>query len=436
MRRLLFCPAPFVVVTTCAAHASLACALALLLPLPATAAPRYVGAVPRGELSPAVAGVIDAALQAAAERARYAMPGEAKAPSPARNSTSVRELERMLADARGRHLEGDFHGAVDQTEEAARRFLASYAFEEDSRAWEIFTDLLLVQGLARSRLDDERGADDALARIARVRPAYVPDPGIAPPRFTNHFRKLSRKVADQAGSLRVESSPAGAQVILDGQPVGTTPLVLPAVAPGLHHFSLRQGEARLDEAREISGAQQSLRFSLGAQGDDPAEALRHALAQGAAARDVARQAAALGPDVVVAVIESGRGGPELFALRLLEGRLHVVVALALRGDLGDVDAAARRLLDAVQREPEDRWLDGGDASSLRQRLLSPPRQERRVAHTRPAAPPPPGDPTLFLGASAGAVGVFAISALVTALVLAQQPSASSTVELVIDASAL
>ncbi|MFZ9888928.1 MAG: hypothetical protein ACO3JL_15635, partial [Myxococcota bacterium] len=179
-----------------------------------------------------------------------------------------------------------------------------------------------------------------------------------------------------------------------------------------------------------------LRFALNAPRADMAGALRDALSRGDAARDIARHAAALGPDVVVAAIESGRGGPEVLAVRFLEGRAHVVVALALRGDLGDVDAQARRLLEAVQLKPEDCWLDGGDATSLRERLFSPPRQESRRRPTLLASPPQAGDPTLFLSVSAGALGVFAVSAVLTALVLAQQPSAASTVELVIDASAL
>ncbi|MFZ9888915.1 MAG: PEGA domain-containing protein, partial [Myxococcota bacterium] len=208
------------------------------------AAPRYLGAVARGEISPSVAGVIDAALQAAAERTHQMGPGETPHRSPTPKTTSVRQLERMLADARGRHLEGDFRGAVDQTEEATRRFLASYAYEEDGRAWEVFTDLLLLQGLALSRLDDNRAADAALRRIATIRPSYVPDPGIAPPRFTSHFRQISRQLAGETVPLRIESSPEGARVLLDGQAIGKTPLDLPAVVPGLHHFSVRHGSAQ------------------------------------------------------------------------------------------------------------------------------------------------------------------------------------------------
>jgi hypothetical protein len=44
--------------------------------------------------------------------------------------------------------------------------------------------------------------------------------------------------ADTPGELRVDSRPRGARVFLDNKPVGTTPLVLPAIRPGSHAVRL------------------------------------------------------------------------------------------------------------------------------------------------------------------------------------------------------
>jgi PEGA domain len=41
------------------------------------------------------------------------------------------------------------------------------------------------------------------------------------------------------GVVVVESRPSGAQVTMDGTPVGATPLTLPEVAPGTHRITLQ-----------------------------------------------------------------------------------------------------------------------------------------------------------------------------------------------------
>jgi hypothetical protein len=53
-----------------------------------------------------------------------------------------------------------------------------------------------------------------------------------------------------AGDLLVETTPAGAKVLLDGKAVGTTPLTLNAVTPGKHMLVLQSDEGTI--RREVS----------------------------------------------------------------------------------------------------------------------------------------------------------------------------------------
>lgn len=75
-------------------------------------------------------------------------------------------------------------------------------------------------------------ADEALA-LSAPRPetrAPVPDPAASGPPVA----------APSSGTLRVVSTPAGAQVLLDGRRAGTTPLTLDEVPPGRYALVVRQ----------------------------------------------------------------------------------------------------------------------------------------------------------------------------------------------------
>src|SRR5690606_17151942 len=101
-----------------------------------------------------------------------------RASSAAERGGRAEDLRRLLADARGRYLEGDFDGAIARSDEAVRRFEAGFAYEADEDAWAVWTELMLVRALALSREGRTRDSDRALAAIASARPAYVPDPGL------------------------------------------------------------------------------------------------------------------------------------------------------------------------------------------------------------------------------------------------------------------
>ena len=88
------------------------------------------------------------------------------------------------------------------------------------------------------------GAASAPAEPGRrgTRPPVTPEPaavGRVPPTVESaRARPAAPPAATGPGSLQVLSRPAGAQVILDGKPVGRTPLTIPDVSAGPHDIRL------------------------------------------------------------------------------------------------------------------------------------------------------------------------------------------------------
>jgi hypothetical protein len=82
----------------------------------------------------------------------------------------------------------------------------------------------------------------SLARLRQPAPPAAPKasrPAVkgAPPPAKSPASP-ARKPAAAAGSISVETRPGGARVVVDGRPVGTSPLIVPDIAPGKHEVRL------------------------------------------------------------------------------------------------------------------------------------------------------------------------------------------------------
>jgi hypothetical protein len=80
----------------------------------------------------------------------------------------------------------------------------------------------------------QAGSERRAAQMAR----QASRPSSATTRPSGDGRVPSRAPAATTGSLVVDSRPLGAQVSVDGQVMGTTPLTLPDVQPGAHRIVL------------------------------------------------------------------------------------------------------------------------------------------------------------------------------------------------------
>lgn len=339
----------------------------------------------------------------------------------------LEDLRRLLADARGRHLEGDFQGAVRQADEAGRRFEEGFAFEADEDAWSVWTELMLVRALALSRLGQTRESDRTIASIAAARPSYVPDPGLAPPRFASRYALIRDKLDETRVSLSVTSRPAGAVVLVDGRRAGVTPLALDDLLPGRHFVSVRLGGARHDEALLIREGSQEVSAVLGDPRQRAAERLRLELSRGGSEAAVLSAARKVSPDTFVAVVEPGADAVPLLLGRVKEGRLVSVIAARVSDDLSDLDAVADALVERSLSASEDAWLAGGDASSLRPRFLG---GRASVEGDDDAMP------LVLAGVGVGALVLVGAGVVTGLVIFLNQPPNPGGIDVVVDASRL
>lgn len=343
----------------------------------------------------------------------------------------VEDLERLLGDARGRYLEGDFKGAIAQTSEGLRRFEEGFAYSGDEKGWRAWTELMLVRALAEGRLGAKDRADRTLAQIAAARPDYVPDPGLAPPKVASRYQAIKKRLKERTVSLEVTSRPAGAEIVIDGRSVGLTPQELTGLLPGRHWVSLRLGDQRYDQRVFLKEGNKGLATTLSDPRRAPAEALRTALARGLSEAELVRLGGDVGDDTLVALVE-----PAAAEVRVLVGRVRgdglvSVTALAVRDDLSDLDDAATLLASAALAAEGDSFAAGsGDKSDLRRRFLG-----ARVP--APAADEDDGGSLAWLVTGTVVAGVVAAGAAAAlAAVLLNQPPNPGGTDLVIDASSL
>lgn len=96
---------------------------------------------------------------------------------------------------------------------------------------------------------------DRIQRAGRPAPGGVSAPSSAPAPATSFARadpETIRRVYT-TGSLSVTSEPAGARVVVDGQPRGTTPLSVTGLRPGAHEVRLTlPGRSALDYTAPVA----------------------------------------------------------------------------------------------------------------------------------------------------------------------------------------
>lgn len=405
----------------------------LVVSLPAGAADDeetlFAGAVPRSAAHEGMSQKVGAAIGRAFEE-RGVRAVREPAPADARAPGRLEDLQRLLADARGRYLDGDFQGAVTQSADAARRFEETFAFEDNDEAWAVWTELMLVRALALSRQDKLRDSDRVLVSIASARPQYVPDPGLAPPKFASRYSAVRAKLQRTRVSLAVTSRPAGAAVLVDGRNVGMTPLDVSDLLPGRHFVSVRLEGERHDEALLVKKGSREVRAELGDPRRRAAERLRQALATGGSETSVIAAASDLAPETFIAVVEAGGSDVPVLLGRLRGGRLLSVTAGTVRDDLSNVDDVAALLAETAAASETDAWLEGGDAAPLRERFLSSVN-----------SPPGGGEeggigPLVLVGVGVGAVAIVGAAAITGILLFVSQPANPGGIDVVVDASAL
>lgn len=201
-------------------------------PTLAARAEAVVGAVSSGTVS---------AITVADARERFEEHGSAEPPT-----ISDSDLDHWLALSRRavHELANADYAAAAATLREAQALSEPAAAElnrEESRARQVLdTCLFEVRGLVEQ--EDPRAETRAL-ECRRLVPRIAPSPYIHTPEVVDLMERIEQRLAAAApGSLRLESTPTGCRVRLNGIPLGETPFVSEDLATGEYRAQIECGE--------------------------------------------------------------------------------------------------------------------------------------------------------------------------------------------------
>jgi len=149
-------------------------------------------------------------------------------------------VAEMAAQARTDYLNFKFKRALANFERARDLLTREGGRVRD---FDTLTDILLR--IAASHLAQGQGerANQALLALFRLSPEYQIDSSEFPPKLVKRAERMRRKLArDKRGAISISSDPGFAEVLLDGRPVGETPLVKKDVLSGQHFLCLHLPE--------------------------------------------------------------------------------------------------------------------------------------------------------------------------------------------------
>jgi hypothetical protein len=145
------------------------------------------------------------------------------------------EGEELLKQGKQDYIEGRFEEAVEKLSLALKLLT-----DKDK-----LIDAHLHIGLCHFALGNKDKAKEQLGEILRLNPAQRLDPLYYPPDFINLLEEARTGIL---GQLKVESEPSIAQVFIDGEFVGVTPVELTEIAAGEHSLRIvKQGFKEREE---------------------------------------------------------------------------------------------------------------------------------------------------------------------------------------------
>lgn len=238
-------------------------AIALVVSGIAAAAPRTL-TLGAGDCSQADLLTATRLFSSTAAASGDVLPGEAVLerfrPGP---TSSAGELNRLLETAQATFYAGAHDKALDAVRAAFRAILR---LPPGAETWKLTTRALMLHALVLKAAGKKPEALEAHKRVLRIEPAFQLDADYHPPATLEAF-ELARQdlLAAKKAKLTITSSPSGAQVFVDGAPLGQTPFA--AELPlGSYQLALVHGERRsFTRALELS-RDEALQIDIGFEG--------------------------------------------------------------------------------------------------------------------------------------------------------------------------
>ncbi|HEY4222095.1 MAG TPA: PEGA domain-containing protein, partial [Myxococcota bacterium] len=340
------------------------CALAVAGPTPPRDGPVYAGIAARDPSLDAQAERAAIALGQALEKRGITDLGSPPLPDAAGDGSDA-QLVTLVTAAKGKFLEGDFQQALERADAGVARFESGLAFRAGAGgpAWSAYADAQLVRALALRRLGKEPESDQTLAELLAVLPKVQPDPALTPPKVAQRFQQLTDEIKNKPrASVEVTSSPAGADVVVDGIAQGKSPVVVRDLFPGTHFVALSiEGDRVERKVPLVAGGNSRVEEKIGDPRAVPARALRQALTTPLASELLIDKAKEVGDDVIVGALVPDVASKD--SAWLVVGRVHAGALLAngVRIDRkASPKSKAELLADAVvAAKPDGAWISTG-----------------------------------------------------------------------------
>lgn len=146
------------------------------------------------------------------------------------------DVDALLTSARESYFQFNYSRSKKQLTRAIAELKQRY--ERDPMEGGRVVDALLLRALAANASGDKLAVAGDLAEVLKIDPVYLLQPQKYPPSMIELFESEKNKISDSnIGSLHVESSPAGAEIYLNGNKVGISPVDLQALPYGSYRIS-------------------------------------------------------------------------------------------------------------------------------------------------------------------------------------------------------
>jgi tetratricopeptide (TPR) repeat protein len=279
--------------------------------------------------------------------------------------------------------------AIEEFKEALRILRAIFASLDSLSDLE---EAHLQLGMTHQALGKDRRAAREYRMVLLLDPERKLDDTMVNPVVVESFnRARERLLTSMTGSISLLSKPPGARVVMNGKPVGYTPITIPGVYPGEHYFIMEQDgyktwsgvlrvkpgelekkEVFLSEGKRIRWVR--LRDRIGQAGGGQS-----------AAQDVEKFANAVGADWLLLAVISHLGGRAMLELSIFEAGGEQV------NPLGIFPVEEGQLAQVAERV--ERWIQGDRKLSHKTFIRrKPPGDIHRGGDLPPPPPPPPPPP--------------------------------------------
>lgn len=279
------------------------------------------------------------------------------------------DLSRLLENARGQFFEGQFKLAVTSCDDGIARFEDRFAHREHQEAWKLYAELSLIRVMALRRLDQKPQGDLAMAAIAAQVPDYIPDPNVVPPNLLNRYQAIKSRLLNLPPvALSLQSTPPGANAIVNGKNVGLTPIQLNLV-PGPHYVTIEAQGERFEEYIVLREGSRDFSVQLSSHLRGKAHTLREQLQNGLTEEQFAELSNQISGTTFIGLLERRQNRLRVYLAKHSSKGFDALVAMDVDPNLLNFSTEVKELVQTVMTTQEDRLLSKATSPTKPERFV-------------------------------------------------------------------